>query len=314
MVAAIVYSKQHPQSNWIVTAALPAFLCEAFFYLASVFKETRYQFRRLRSPRLKSLLILLSALIPYLAYSLLAGTFNRNAFYLLFGLSALMSFWFTLFPRRLAYDAGFVVLAAVPQLTHVFARLYVRPAGSTLNGIETLGHLAWIHAGILALLALREWDAGEFGFWPTPAEWQVGVFAFVLGIAPLLGLANAVHYVRFVMPQAAWWRMALTGIGTFFGILWVVALSEELFFRGFIQRALMKQWRGPVGAILMSALLFGCSHLWTHGFPNWRYAVVAALLGVICGVAYWRAGSVRASMVTHAFVVVVWRLFFVSAS
>ena len=238
--------------------------------------------------------------------TLSAGTFDRNAFYLLAGLTAALSFWHVILPRRAAYDIGFLIIAAAPQITRVFARIYRAPDPQ----ISYLGHVMWIHTGIIALLVLREWRPGEFSFWPTPKDWQIGTFLFLLSIAPLIGLALAVHDVHFVVPHAAWWRLGGEGIGTFFGILWVVALSEELFFRGFIQRALADHWRNPVFAILAAALLFGSAHLWVHTFPNWPHALVAAGLGAACGVAYWWAGSVRASMVTHAFVVVTWRLFF----
>jgi len=302
-VAAIVYSKQHPQLPWILSAALPAFLCEAVFYLASIFKQTRELFKKLRSSKLQAILLWISAFTPYLVFSLAAHTFERNSFYLLAALSAILSFWFVILPRRPAYDIGFLIIAAAPQITGVFKRLYA------LKQMDTLGHLMWIHVGILALLVLREWNPGEFSFWPTPREWQIGLFLFLLAIAPLIGLSQAVHFAHFVTPNAHWWRMAAEGAATFFGILWVVALSEELFFRGFIQRALANQWNQIV-AIVLSAPLFGAAHLWAHQFPNWQNAVVAAALGVACGVAYWWAGSVRASMVTHALVVVTWRLFF----
>jgi membrane protease YdiL (CAAX protease family) len=304
VVAALVYSKQHPQSSWILSAALPAFLCEAVFYLASVFKQTRELFKKLRSSKLQAILLWISAVIPYLVFSLAAHTFNRNSFYLLAALSAILSFWFAVLPRRPAYDIGFLIIAAAPQITGVFKRLYV------LKQMDTLGHLMWIHVGILALLALREWNPGEFSFWPTAREWQIGLFVFLFAIAPLIGLSQTVHFAQFVTPHAAWWRVAGEGAGTFFGILWVVALSEELFFRGFIQRALENQWHNPILAILVSAPLFGAAHLWVHAFPNWQHALVASLLGVACGIAYWWGGSVRASMVTHALVVVTWRLFF----
>jgi membrane protease YdiL (CAAX protease family) len=303
--AAIVYSRQHAHSSWILSAALPAFLCEAIFYLASVFTETRELFRKLRLPKLQAAALWVSALAPYLIFSLAAGTFHRNAFYLLAGLTAALSFWYVILPRRAAYDIGFLIVAAAPQVTRVFQRLYIAPDPQ----ISLLGHLMWIHVGVAALLVLREWNPGPFSFWPTPREWQIGMFVFVLGIAPMIALAEAVHDVRFVLPHAAWWRVAGEGIATFLGILWVVALSEELFFRGFIQRALAKSW-GSIAAIVVSALLFGSAHLWVHAFPNWQHALVASLLGVACGIAYWWAGSVRASMVTHAFVVVTWRLFF----
>jgi membrane protease YdiL (CAAX protease family) len=92
--------------------------------------------------------------------------------------------------------------------------------------------------------------------------------------------------------------------------LWVVALGEELFFRGVIERALLNGWRSPVPAVLLSAILFGSAHLWFHEFPNWRRALIATLLGLGCGMAYLRNGSVRAPMVTHALVVTTWRVFF----
>jgi membrane protease YdiL (CAAX protease family) len=308
--AAIVYSKQHPHTSWIVSAALPAFICEAVFYLASIFKQTRELFRKLRAGRLQAILLWISALAPYLIFSLSAGTFDRNRFYLLATLTAVFSFWYAVLPRRAAYDAGFVILAAVPQITRVFTRLYISP--NPHIPADILGHLMWIHVGVVALLVLREWKPGEFSLWPTPREWLIGIFVFLLGIAPLIGLAQAVHDVRFVAPHSLWWRLAGEGIGTFFGILWVVALSEELVFRGFIQRALENHWRNPAIAILVSAVLFGSAHLWLHAFPNWRHSIVASLLGIACGIAYWWSGSVRGSMVTHAFVVVTWRLFFAS--
>jgi membrane protease YdiL (CAAX protease family) len=62
--------------------------------------------------------------------------------------------------------------------------------------------------------------------------------------------------------------------------------------------------------VLVSAILYGCSHLWVHQFPNWRRAAVGTLLGVVFGAIYAQTGSVRAPMVTHAFVVATWRIFF----
>ena len=285
-------------------------MCEAVFYLASIFKQTRDLFRKIRIPRLQAMLLWLSALVPYLIFSLLAGTFHRSAFYLLAGLTAVLSFWFALLPRRAAYDIGFLAIAAAPQITRVFARIYISPDPRIPIPMDVLGHLMWIHAGVVALLVLRDWQPGEFSFWPAAKEWQIGLFVFLLAIAPLIGLAEVLHDVRFVVPHAAWWREAGEGIGTFFGILWVVALSEDLFFRGFIQRGLEKHWRNAPAAILVAAILFGSAHLWVHAFPNWRHAAVVTLLGIACGIAYWWAGSVRASMVTHAFVVVTWKLFF----
>jgi uncharacterized protein len=168
----------------------------------------------------------------------------------------------------------------------------------------------WIRLGIAALLIMREWDPGAFGFWPRAREWRIGILYYLAGIIPLVLLGLGLHDVRFEPLAGEWWRIASIAIGTFFGILWVVALSEELFFRGVIERALLNVTRSPVMAVVVSAVLFGSAHLWVHAFPNWRRAAVGTLLGLVCGAAYAQTGSVRAPMVTHAFVVVTWKVFF----
>jgi membrane protease YdiL (CAAX protease family) len=162
--------------------------------------------------------------------------------------------------------------------------------------------------GILALLVLREWDAGEFGLWPTLLEWRSGVLFYVAAIVPVAALALLIHDVRWAPLSGVWWRIVGLGIGTFFGFLWVTALAEELFFRGLVARAMLDQLPSQALAIVLSSLVYGAAHLWFHAFPDWRQASVAALLGVFCGLAYARTGSVRVPMVTHALMVTTWKM------
>jgi membrane protease YdiL (CAAX protease family) len=136
------------------------------------------------------------------------------------------------------------------------------------------------------------------------------VLYYLAVLAPIIFVATALHDVRFAPLQDVWWRFAAVAITTFLAMLWVVALAEELFFRGVIERALYDHWRSPVLAVFLSAIIFGAAHLWFHQFPDWRRAVVAAVLGLACGVAYVQTGSVRAPMVTHALVVATWRVLF----
>jgi len=287
-------------------AALPAFLFEAVFYLGSIFQETRAWLTQFRPARMQAAFLWFSALAPYLIFSLSAGTFERNSFYLLAGLTAVLSFWYALLPRRPAYDFGFLVIAAAPLVSRVFARIY-RPPDEQVQA-DILGHLMWIRLGIAALLVLREWNPGAFGFWPRSREWRIGTLYYLISIIPVVLLAVALHDVRFELRAGPWWQVAGIVIGTFFGSLWVVALSEELFFRGVIERAMLD--RSRIGAVLVSAILYGSAHLWVHQFPNWRRAAVGTLLGVVFGILYAQTGSVRAPMVTHALVVATWRVFF----
>ena len=292
-----------------MAAVLPAFLFEAVFYLGSVFEETRLWFSTFRPKRLQAAVLWLSAVIPYVILSLGSGTFQRNAFYLLVLLTGVLAFWHAVLPRRFAYDVGFLLIAAAPLVTRVFPRLYLEPYGENLQ-VDILGHLMWLRLGIAALLVLREWDPGAFGLWPTGREWRLGVVYYLAAILPIIGLALALHDVRFAPLPGPWWRVAGIGIGTFFGILWVVALGEDLLFQGVITRALHNAWGSAVAAVLIAAVLFGSAHLWYHQFPNWRRAAVVVPLGIACGLLYLRSGSVRASMITHALVVATWRMFF----
>ena len=294
-----------------MTAALPAFLVEAVFYLAMGFEQTRAWFDRAMSARGKAGILWVSALLPYLIFSLTAGTFERHAFYLLAALTAVLAFWHVVLPQRVSYDVGFLVVAAAPVLLGVFPRIYLSPDAHLR--VDILGHLMWIRVGIMALLLLRGWDPGPFSFWPHAREWKAGFTYFALAVLPIIGLALGVRDVRFEPLHGAWWQVAGMGLGTFFGMLWVVALSEEFFFRGVIERAILNQWGSAGAAIGLSAVLFGSVHLaWNHEFPNWRHAAVVTLLGVVLGTAYPKTGGVRAPMVTHALVVTTWRLFFKS--
>lgn len=306
--AAIVYSQQHPHSYWMMSAALPAFLVEAIFYLGSGFASTRAWLKGIGPPWVQATLLWVSALLPYLIFSFSAGTFQPNAALLLAALSLVVAFWYVLLPRRLMFDLGFLVVAAAPLLSHVFLRIYLSPDPHTRADI--LGHLMWIRLGITVLLVLREWNPGSFGFWPEKKDWRAGVTWYLFSVVPLVAFALAIHDVQFAFKAGPWWRVAALGVGTFFGMLWVVALGEELFFRGIVERALLKAWRSPALAVLISALLFGSVHLSFGYFPDWRHSSVAALLGVALGIVYLQTNSVRASMVTHALVVATWRVFF----
>jgi uncharacterized protein len=278
LATALVYSREHPYFHWIMSAALPAFMVEAALYLGSLFEGVRYRFNRVHSGRAKATLLWISALLPYCLFSLSTGTFLPNAFELLALLTGVLAFWYVLLPRRATYDAGFLVIAVAPVIARVFPRIYRSPENHIR--VDILGHLMWIRLGIAALLILREWNPGPFGPWPKLREWRLG-FLYYLGLlAPIIAVALALHDVQFEPQHGPWWRIAGLGIGALFGALWVIALSEELFFRGVVERAFLSAWRSPAPAILLSSLIFGAVHLWFHQFPDWRRALVTALLGL----------------------------------
>jgi membrane protease YdiL (CAAX protease family) len=76
-------------------------------------------------------------------------------------------------------------------------------------------------------------------------------------------------------------------------------------------QAWLESWfKSALFGLAAASVLFGAVHLTFHAFPNWRFAILAAVAGVFYGRAYMTARSVRAAMVTHALVNTAWRVFF----
>jgi membrane protease YdiL (CAAX protease family) len=150
------------------------------------------------------------------------------------------------------------------------------------------------HGSPLTLLGLRE---------PRPVRRALlGVTGFlmvypllflatlaVLTLAPRVGLPTQppellVQLAR-VSPLA--WAVA------FFGIVVVTPLAEEVFFRGFFYATLRRQL-GPLGSILLSALVFAFLHSHLLG------VVHLFLVGFLFAYLYERTGSLVASIAAHA--------------
>ena len=308
-MAAWFYCQRYPlQSYWILSGLLPACLFESVCYLGIGFEEVRTAFGRTGPRSWQALLLTISGVVPYLLSTATSGLFQAHGAILLAAVCAAVSFWYVLVPRQAAYDVVFIVIIVGTYLSRIFAWLYLSPIPKL--HLEFLGHLAWIHIGLMALLIFRQWEMGPFTFWPRWQEWKEGILQFLFALAPLSLAGILLHFVTFSPRFADPAKAALTGIGTFGGVLWVVAVGEEAFFRGFIAQGIFNRTRSLAAAVVISSLLFGSAHLTYRAFPNWSFATVAALSGVFYAFAYFRKKSIRASMVAHAFLVTAWRLLF----
>jgi hypothetical protein len=128
------------------------------------------------------------------------------------------------------------------------------------------------------------------------------VFFLPVGFA----LVWLLHMKTRTVPVALWKGVP----AVFIGIYLVTAFSEEFAFRGVLQQHLTRVL-GIWPALVVASLLFGLSHLtFGNAFPNWHMVELAGLAGLFYGWAYREAGSIRASMITHALTVVVWTLWF----
>lgn len=298
-IGAAVYSQQQGIPSRLAAWAALAVLLEVSFYVSLAFDEMRVRWG------LGALVALAPA--PYLLYSAPAGVFRVESMVAIWVGSAVVCGWFRWFGRRRATDLLFLLLMAAPLVFKGFALVYDRPL---LNlRLEFLGQLLWIRLGVLAVLHQRPERGIHFGFWPTGAEWRTGLIYGVAGAAAALPAAWAVGFI-----QAGVWKGALVtagvAAGTFLGILWVVALSEEFFFRGLLQQWVEQVTGRAWVALGVTSVAFGAVHLGFRGFPNWEFAGLATAMGVVYGLAFRAGGGIRAAMVAHAVVVTVWRVGF----
>src|SRR5262249_8437106 len=139
-----------------------------------------------------------------------------------------------------------------------------------------------------ALLALLPWRA----------TLHLAIFQWAVVLVPLEGigltfrlerrdgLAAGVAFLAFALVGIpigvgtefinwGWQRLGpldLTALA--FKIYFLIALPEELLFRGLLQNALEKRWfkdrRWP-GSLVIASMVFGAAHLGHRPAPNWRY-------------------------------------------
>lgn len=289
----------------MVTSVLPALLIEVAMYLAPGFAPVRERMAALGS-RLTPALVA-SALVPYLMASLSLGSFRFDSLAILAVLSLIAASWYRLAPAKLASDLAFLALMAAVFLSRLFPNVYDNPAGKP--ALDILGRMMWIRLGVAAMLVVRGVDGVDFGFLPRRRDWTTGLLYYLLSVPLILPLAWWTGFVpRPVIAFSG--KTALVALATFLGMLWVVALAEEFFFRGLLQQWLSRSTGSPILGLAMASLLFGAAHLPFRDFPNWRFALLATIAGVFYGLAYARNTSIRASMVTHALVNTTWRVLF----
>jgi membrane protease YdiL (CAAX protease family) len=285
-----------------ISAALPviaAFLVAYPFYLALGFPAAR---ERLAGPRLPVVLVA-SAIVPYLLCSMGAISFQWTAVARLAALAVTLALWYRVLPMTALSDAAFLLVVAFVMVGRYFDTIY---PDFYRQKLSFLGTLTLFQISPLVLMLERRIDETGFGFLPRRRDWTQGALHYAYFL--ILGgpLALGLHAVHFSKPSSLW-----VFAGTFIGFLWVVALWEEFMFRGVLQ-PWTEQWGlGRIGALVLTSAIFGSVHLWFHAFPNWKWALIAFVLGLVCGHARNQTGGIRAGVVTHALVVATYRAFFV---
>jgi membrane protease YdiL (CAAX protease family) len=165
--------------------------------------------------------------------------------------------------------------------------------------------------GALAVLLGRFIGANPHAWMPATDD-SIGLaIGFGGGLMLGLGMAGVIQWLEHL--QWDWiQRISTQAEGSVRKLLhgcnaWhVLSLSlaagagEELLFRGWLQESLCSQWSsvgamGVVASIVISSMVFGIAHPLSLG-----YVVIASLLGVVLGVAFWCTENLLLVIIAHA--------------
>jgi hypothetical protein len=134
----------------------------------------------------------------------------------------------------------------------------------------------------------------------------IGLRNFLLFAPVAIPIGLLTGFITISGRQFSGWQVLLSALGIFF----LIAIPEELLFRGIIQNFLEKTLRKPALALIVTSLIFGAAHLNNGPRPDWRYFLLASLAGLFYGNAYQRTRGLLAPAFVHTLVDTVWRAFF----
>ncbi|MFN7945109.1 MAG: CPBP family glutamic-type intramembrane protease [Blastocatellia bacterium] len=164
----------------------------------------------------------------------------------------------------------------------------------------------------LLLVVVGLWLAARQQFsevrlrWPRTEDWKIVLVTLAVLAVLLIPLGLALDFIHFA---PAWPHLRRALLETL-PIWLIVALPEEIIFRGMIQKTVQDRSGSTTLAVTVASVLFGLAHLHKGSpLPNWRYALLAALAGAGYGLAFRRCGLMASSM-THALLDAIWRAFF----
>lgn len=139
-------------------------------------------------------------------------------------------------------------------------------------------------------------------------DWGPILKNFLIFIAIAIPFGLVTGFIQFNYGK----EVTLIGlIGSILATFFLIAIPEELLFRGVIQNILQKKFSSkPNAGLYLASVIFGISHLNNGPFPDWRYLILATIAGYFYGKTYNKCRSIIPAMLVHTFVDVLWIQFF----
>lgn len=303
---AAVYGAWHGQRGrtYIVT------LCVLAFLLAIQLLFAAGDFGERVARRVGNHVGVLVAIVPFLAYLIyLAGTNNFTWH------RTLLAAAYTLTPVLVTISAGTKKAGAwqdyaamltifIPLKFHVLNALWPYP-GPPVSYVATM--LLAVSVALGTFLFVRQFDGVGYNIvWGRGAAREV-LQNFGLIVVFVIPLGIYLDFIQFDIHQAHWKSLPSDAISIFLLTAW----PEELLFRGLLQNSVSRTFSNTTLGWFAASVVFGLAHINNNGvFPNWRYALLAAIAGIFYGRTWRKTNSIFTAAIVHALVDTIWHLAF----
>jgi len=252
-------------------------------------------------PRILQFLLPASCAIPYLLVSWPLHLLHAEwlALYLLLPVAVvvLLALAAKLDPQRRGHVLDFLVLFALGLVVDLRWFESAWP-----HALVVLNKLLLLDTGLYGFHVIRQLDNVGFDLHWRVSDWKTGIRELLFYMPIAIGLGLAIGFLHWHGHVNRPWL--LPGIWVFTYLL--IALPEEIFFRGWMQN-LFERRIGRTPSLVVTSILFGLSHFNKRAAHfNWRYVLLAAIAGIFYGRAWRSERRIAASSITHACVDTIW--------
>ena len=240
--------------------------------------------------------------VPYLVFALPTGNFHWHFAVTMFVLPPALAAFLELSalpPKLFRQDVLAVAVLVATYMLRVLANAW------PYLGMAVLPKLYIADLALYLYIVIRKLEGVGYSFLPTRPAVLVGLREWLFFLPIGIGLGAALHFAHFHARVPSGTGVAAGLLVTFL----LVAIPEEMFFRGILQNLLETRSK-PWIALVIASVLFGLSHFNKGASFNWRYVLLAAIAGVFYGRAWHARRELLASVITHTVVDVVWSLWF----
>jgi membrane protease YdiL (CAAX protease family) len=173
------------------------------------------------------------------------------------------------------------------------------PAVSLIG--DLLFDVSFVAAALYFASTVARPRPSDFGY-VRPPRWRRALGAFALGAVAYYVLTFvyaaifSLHGKDKLPSELGVHKSTAALVGAALFVCVVAPVAEEFFFRGFLF-GVLRRWRGPWVAVLLTSVLFGLVHA---GSASPQYLVPLGLFGVALCLLRWRTGSLYPGMALHS--------------